>query len=143
MTTQYLTSDLMMDEGLRKWAYLDTTGNWTIGYGHKDNSLNASVEWSASMCAVTLLHDIDRTQQELSRALPWWRTLSDVRQDVLVNMAFNLGVEKLQTFTTFLELVRSGQYAQAGEDMKTTLWAKQVHARATRLAEQMETGVRQ
>ena len=131
-----------MDEGFRGTAYLDTSGLWTIGYGHHDNHVHEGMVWTQTFATNQLISDVNLTEMMMDRSPPlnWWRNLTDPRQDVLVNMAFNLGVAKLTTFTTFLPLVKSGQYAQAADDMLTTDWAKEVGARAQRLAQQMRTG---
>ena len=142
MTTSALILSLKMDEGFRGTAYQDTEGLWTIGYGHHDNHIHAGVIWTQAFATNQLLQDVANTEMGMDRspALSWWQQVNDPRQDVLVNMAFNLGVAKLATFTTFLPLVKSGQYAQAADDMLTTDWAKEVGARAHRLASQMRTG---
>lgn len=142
MTTPALIPAIKMDEGFRALAYLDTTGLWTIGYGHHDLHTHAGMSWTQAFATNQLSMDISQAEMAMDRSpsLDWWRHLSDPRQDVLVNMGFNLGVAKLVTFITFLPFVKSGQYAQAADDMLTTDWAKEVGARADRLALQMRTG---
>jgi len=83
------------------------------------------------------LADVDRATAGLDRALPWWRTLSEDRQRVLVNMAFNMGVPKLLTFKRMLAAVKDGQYQAAGDELSDLEWSKQVVGRATRLAKIM------
>ncbi|NTV10478.1 MAG: lysozyme, partial [Zoogloea sp.] len=85
-------------------------------------------------------NDIDRVAGELDAHLPWWRSLDEVRQHVLMNMCFNLGIQKLQAFKNTLSLVQAGQYEAAARAMLASLWAQQVGDRAKRLAKEMETG---
>jgi lysozyme len=59
---------------------------------------------------------------------------------VLVNMAFNMGINGLLGFKHTLELVRTGNYADAADAMLNSKWAEQVGPRAKRLSEQMRTG---
>jgi lysozyme len=74
------------------------------------------------------------------RTLPWWRNLSPVRQRVLVNMAFNLGMVGLLTFKNTLGAMQNGSYAAAAAGMLSSKWATQVGVRAERLADMMRTG---
>jgi lysozyme len=143
VTTPYLASDLRRDEGLRLHAYPDPLSGgepYTIGFGHTGGIAPDTV-WTLAQAEDALASDIAAACRGLDVVLPWWRSLDDVRADVLVNQAFNLGVTKLLTFTTYLSLVKAGDYAAAAADELHTAWARQVGARATRLAEQMRTGV--
>ncbi len=99
MTTAFLVGDLMCDEGLRRAAYRDGGGVWTIGYGHTGAEIRAGVVWTLGQAIDTLIEDIAIAQSELDEKLPWWRTLDDVRQDVLVELAFNLGSAACWAFT--------------------------------------------
>jgi lysozyme len=84
--------------------------------------------------------DIRLLEIELFRALPWASALDDVRQRVLLDMAFNLGLPGLLQFKRTLEAIRTGQYQQAATMMLDSLWARQVGQRAERLSRMMATG---
>jgi lysozyme len=88
-----------------------------------------------------LEEDIDKKQAGLHDALPWVATLDDARQNVLMNMAFNLGVAGLLEFTKTLNFVKRREYEKASVEMLDSDWAKQVGERAKRLAKVMKTGV--
>lgn len=142
--TPYLIADLKTDEGLRLQAYPDPISHgapWTIGYGHTGREVHPGLVWVQAQAEIALTKDIADVAQGLDTALPWWRSLNDARQDCFVNQAFNMGVHGLLAFTTYLALVKSEQFDAAATDEIHTLWARQVGARATRLAEQMRTGV--
>ena len=143
MTTPALQDDLLADEGLRELAYADAGGVWTIGVGHTGCEVREGLRWSREACLQALAADIARAEHGLDAHLPWWRALTAERQDVLANMAFNLGVEGLLAFRHTLEAVRAGDYALAAEHMLASEpWRSQVGVRAERLAAQMRTGVR-
>lgn len=76
----------------------------------------------------------------LITALPWVKQLDESRQGVLLNMAYNVGVTTLETFVTFLTLVKAGSFDAAADDLKGTKWAHQVGERAVRLEQQMRSG---
>jgi lysozyme len=145
MTSDALIADLKRDEGLRLAAYPDPVSGgdpWTIGYGHTGPEVREGLAWTQFQAEAALAADVDNVCAELDGRLPWWLELDPVRADVIANLAFNLGVAKLATFSTFLGLVKAGQYARAALDLLGTEWARQVGRRARRLSLQMSTGVR-
>lgn len=142
MTTPNLAGELRSEEGRRLVAYRDTRGVWTIGDGHTGPEVHSGLVWTPAQADAALAADIAATCRGLDAALPWWRQLDDVRQDVLADMAFNLGARGLLEFHDTLAAVRAGNYALASAGMLASLWASQVGARATRLAAMMRTGVR-
>jgi lysozyme len=87
-----------------------------------------------------LNNDIDLAEFELDKALPWWRKLDYVRQEVLLNMMFNMGATRLLGFKLFLAHAEAGEYGPASVEMINSKWAAQVGNRAQRLARQMRTG---
>ena len=142
MTTPALKDELIADEGLREAAYVDAGGVWTIGVGHTGAEVHGGLVWTREACLAVLERDIARVERGLDVRLAWWRALSPERQDVLANMAFNLGVEGLLAFRHTLEAVRAGDYAAAAAHMLASEpWRSQVGARAERLAARMRTGV--
>jgi lysozyme len=146
MTTAYLISDLKRDEGLRSEAYPDPLSGgdpWTIGYGHTGPEVHAGLIWNEEQCESALLEDIVEHEEGLDTEIPWWRGLDDLRQDVLSNMAFNLGVGGLLGFPAMLAATQAGDYATAADEMLDSQWADQVGQRAIRLSDQMRTGVHQ
>jgi lysozyme len=146
MTTAYLISDLKRDEGLRSEAYPDPLSGgdpWTIGYGHTGPEVHAGLIWNEEQCESALLEDIVEHEEGLDTEIPWWRGLDDLRQDVLSNMAFNLGVGGRLGFPAMLAATQAGDYATAADEMLDSQWADQVGQRAIRLSDQMRTGVHQ
>lgn len=141
MTTPHLIEDLKRDEGLRLTAYKDTVGVWTVGYGHAHVAPNTA--WSAAQAEAALRDDVRDVFADLDEHLPWWRSLDDLRQDVLANMAFNLGIASLLGFHNTLAAIEAHQWEKAAAGLLASKWAKQVKGRAIRLAEQMRTGVHQ
>ena len=144
MTTPFLADDLKHDEGCRLVAYQDTLGVWTIGVGHAHVAEGA--EWTQAECDTQLAADIAHAEALLTANAPWWRGLSHPRQDVMVNLCFNMGwgdgTKGLSSFKTTLRSIETGAYADAAKGLLASRWAVQVHSRATRLAAQMRTGVR-
>lgn len=131
-----LIADLMVDEGFRGRSYRDAVGVLTIGYGR---NLEAN-PLTTDEAQYLLEHDVDRAIRVVRQSLPWTARLDAVRQSVLVNMAFNLGMVKLLGFRRMLEAAKSGDFETAADEMLDSTWAQQVGHRAQRLAQQMRTG---
>lgn len=127
---------IMTNEGFRGLPYKDTTGNETIGYGHKLNGRPISERAGGVM----LDDEIQWHMAELDSNLPWFDGLDDARKCVLVDMSYNLGYMGLMEFKNMLECVQKGQYANASYHILDSLYARQVGARAVRNAHIMKSG---
>ena len=66
--------------------------------------------------------------------------MSDGRQRALANMAFNLGMPTLQRFSRMLRALEAGEYEAAAREALDSRWARQVGARAERIAELFREG---
>lgn len=87
-----------------------------------------------------LLNDIHRCRMEVARSFKWITNLNAARQDVLINMCFNLGITRLKTFQKALAAMEAGDWDTAADEMLDSAWARQVGDRAKELAEQMRRG---
>ena len=136
-----LRDQLMRDEGFRAKPYTDSTGHVSIGYGRN----LAAKGISRAEAAFMLEHDITEARAEVDANLAWSGALDDARRDVLVNMAFNMGIGAwggagLLGFVAMLTACERGDYDRASAEMMDSTWATQVGPRAHRLARQMQTG---
>lgn len=139
-----LVLELRRDEGVRYSPYNDSRGYLTVGIGHLiTGSLPDSWTFPLTDEQVDSLleSDLATVYAGLNSALPWWEDLNDVRQRVICNMCFNLGLTKLLGFKNTLAAMRQGNYADAAKGMLNSAWASQVGARAVRLADMMTKGV--
>ncbi|HEF4743289.1 TPA: glycoside hydrolase family protein [Burkholderia multivorans] len=145
MNLDLMEAELRRDEGVRYTRYLDTRGIPTTGVGHNLNASPLPDGWTFPLNDTQvnslLSHDLAVTFAGLDLHLPWWRKLDEVRQRVIANMAFNMGVDKLLGFKNTLAAVQRGAYALAAAGMKASRWYTQVGQRAVRLRMAMETGV--
>jgi lysozyme len=139
MDKTQLIKELRRDEGVVPFAYQDHLGYWTIGVGRLIDKKKGG-RLRDSEIDFMLSNDIDDFDRQLIDALPWYGRLDGVRQRVLVNMAFNLGVAGLLGFKNTLAMIERGDYAGAAKGMLASKWASQVGDRAKRLATMMERG---
>lgn len=131
-----LREQLIRHEGYRQFPYRDTVGKLTIGCGRNLDDVGIS-----RTEAETLLDwDIAHAEAGLRQRYVWFPDLDPVRQAVLVNMTFNMGLVTLGQFRNTLAMVASGDYEGAALGMLQSKWATQVGNRAKELAEMMRTG---
>ena len=135
-----LEDQLRRDEGERLSAYQDHLGFWTIGIGRMiDSRRGGGID--SDEATMLLRNDIARIRVELLQRLPWFVHLDSVRQGVLMNMTFQLGINGLMAFQQMLAKVQGNDYAAAADQMLQSKWATQTPERANRLAKQMRDGV--
>ncbi len=132
-----LRHQLISEEGLRLFAYTDTVGRLSIGVGR--NLTDRGISQDEAM--YLLDNDIATAGSDLAVHYPWTQGLDAVRRSVLLDLCFNIGIDRLAGFVQMLAAVQRGDYAEAGRQMLASEWANQVKSRATRLAEMMTTGV--
>ena len=136
-----LIDQIKRDEGLRLKAYWDPIGKvWTVGYGHTGPDVTEGTVWTLAQAEAALAEDLNTAADEVDRAFPWAEQMGVVRWSVLVNMAFNMGLDGLEEFHMMLAAAQRGDWVEAAAQMLESLWATQVKGRALRLAQQMRTG---
>ena len=131
-----LRKQLRIDEDERFKPYRCTAGALTIGVGRNLDAKGIRPDESALM----LENDINDAERDACALVPNFDALTDARKAVVVNMAFNLGRDRLSKFANTLRAINEGRYDDAATEMLDSAWAKQVGARATRLADQMRKG---
>lgn len=129
MNRDKLKAQLEIDEGKRSRMYKDQNGNLTIGIGH---NLMAGI--SEGAIQAILDGDIDSAIADLDTHFGWWHDLDDDRQDALLNMAFQLGINRLSDFHDFLAALEAKDFDSASVSMLKSQWAGQCPERAARLA---------
>jgi len=130
---------LKLDEGFREKPYKDIRGIWTIGYGF---ALTGGItEREASMI---LEERVRKLRWRLQHVFSFWKELSFARQDVLINMAYNLGIRGLKAFVGMRKALENKDYNLAADEMLDSVWAIQVGdepgQRAYKLAQMMREG---
>lgn len=135
MNRRILLDQLQRHEGLRLKPYRDTVGKLTIGYGRNLEDRGITEDEAGFM----LDNDIDEVVAELER-MPLYLSLDSVRQVVLANMAFNLGLPRLLQFSRMLGALQEKHWDRAADEMLNSRWARQVGDRALELSEIMRRG---
>lgn len=153
----HLIKQLVQSEGLRLEVYQDTLGIDTIGVGRNLEDRGITQEELDTMdipnietvyeygitevdAAFLLENDVQIVEEELVRAHPCVDRLDSVRQLIVIDMAFNLGVPRLCKFKKMWAAIHEEQYDVAAKEMLDSRWARQVKGRATKLANAMHNG---
>lgn len=126
---------LILEEGYRQFPYQDTKGILTIGIGR--NLIKNGITKEE---AIYLLgNDIYLAEVLLIAHVPLYIHLSDVRKAVLIDMVFNLGINKFLDFKNMIAALNQEDYETVAKEMLESEWASQVGERANRLATMMKT----
>jgi len=81
-------------------------------------------------------NDVKKFSAELRKALPWVNDAPEEVQNILLNMTFNMGISRLLSFNGpqgTIRMIQRGEYQRAAENLKKSLWYRQVTSRAERL----------
>ena len=140
-------------EGRRNVAYRDTVGIPTVGVGFNLNredapALLASVDADlARVVAGTPLtneqinslfrHDVTSAMRVAANSVNGFQSLPAPVQQVLVDMAFNLGPTRLRGFRNMLDAINHRDYGRAADEMVNSRWYSQVGNRSRELETMM------
>lgn len=112
---------LKKHEGVRLKPYRDSKGLLTIGVGRcleTKGITNDEVDF-------LLQNDMVEAIRLVKERLPWTWDLDDNRFSVLVEMAFQMGIGGLLTFSNFLSYLLQRNYQMAALAMLDSKWAKE------------------
>lgn len=123
--TENLSALVQFQEGYKKHKYIDILGNETIGIG-----FNLSEGFSIQECVLILNYRLNNLTASLTSQVKPFSHLSDIRQSVLISMAYNMGIGGLLAFTKMLDAINANDFELAAQEMERSDWFKQVGQRA-------------
>lgn len=139
-------------EGFKPRVYLCPAGKQSIGYGYNleanplklpsdviEGFYETGITWEKAKNL--LIGEVNRLDMALAGKLEGYQRLNEARKAVLLDMAYNLGVNGLMKFKKTLAHIRDENYPLAAKEMLDSNWARQVHGRASELSLIMRTGV--
>jgi lysozyme len=145
MNIEALREQLKIDEGVKYEIYKDHLGYPTFGIGHlitendPEHGEPDGKEISEDRVNEVFATDVAKFVSESKILFPDLDELPDVAQQVIVNMAFNMGRPRLSKFKNFIAGVNDRDWTRAAEEMMDSRWATQVGDRAIRLRNQILT----
>jgi len=148
---------LVEHEGMVLTVYQDTLGIDTIGIGRnlKDRGIskeeldymdipNMDVVYEHGITEADArylaLNDIKIVENELCKVHKCVEDLDAVRQLILMDMAFNMGVPRLCKFKKMWSAIEEQRFDIASMEMMDSRWARQVGRRAVILSDAMKSG---
>ena len=132
---QAFEDHLVWAEGEELQLYPDSEGILTIGVGRNIQEKGISKTTSRQM----LQEDIDEALTDAGR-LDFFAALDPVRQLVIADMVFNMGLPRVLRFKRMIAALKIGDYNLAAQEMTDSKWYRQVGRRAIKLVEAMKTG---
>jgi len=123
-------NELKKDEEFVAHPYNDSLGIPTIGYGTKLPLDKIEAE-------LLLEKRFNDTLMEVKKNIYFFEDLPECAKEVILNMAYNLGVPRLLKFKRMLKALEVKDYRTAAKEMVDSLWYRQVGSRATRLVMKM------
>lgn len=108
-------------EGLELKPYKCPAGKLSIGYGRnlQDNGI------TINEANLLLENDLLNIKLELEDKLPVFTKLDDVRQNVLIEMAYNMGVPRLLRFKHTIKSLELYEFEKASKEMLDSRWHQQ------------------
>ena len=123
-------------EGFRSEPYRCTAGYLTIGYGRNLDTVGIDHAEGEMLLSNDIADAIEDAQK-----LDYFADLDPVRQMVVVDMTFNLGLSRYRGFKRFHAAMALKDYTLAATEMKDSKWYNQVGRRAKKLHAAMKTGI--
>ena len=134
-----LFEQLKRQESFRGKLYEDSRGFKTIGFGRLlEPGMGGGISLQEGL--FMLSNDIYNARRQVDRVFPWSSGLEVARYHVLINMAFQMGIEGLGSFKKFLAHAQAGEHNDAAREMLDSRWATQTPSRAHELAGQWRRG---
>jgi len=134
-TIDYVTPRLKTEEGFRAKAYKDIHGFTTIGYGFcVDQGIT-------QFAAAALLQAQIQERDQALQAYIWYKNLDPVRQSVIVDISFNVGVEGLLHFPNMIMALTRKDWSGAEQELLNSEVAHELVERYDALANILLTGV--
>ena len=136
-------------EGFSAKPYYCPAGKLTQGYGrnleaiplddYEKTFLNADGSVDRAVATDWAMEEIQHCYDMLS-TLSFFGRLDDVRQAVLIDMCYNIGMAGLMKFKNFLKALENQDYGVAAAEMIDSKWYRQVGVRGVRNVKIMRTG---
>jgi lysozyme len=127
---------IIKHEGLRLKPYRDTVGKLTIGVGRNLDDRGITQDEALSL----LNNDLSVCVSELKN-YSWFISLNKIRQEVLIELVFNIGIARVLNFKKMISALSLQNYVLASRELLDSSWAKQVGIeRSNNMASRLLTG---
>lgn len=135
MTEEQLKLWIKHCEGLNLKLYKDTVNKTTIGWGRDIQDCGIRIDEAELM----FKNDYNQAVDELERQ-DWYAMQPQGVKNALINMNFNLGIERLLEFHGMINALKEKNYTLAAKEALNSKWATEVHQRAKDIALMISQG---
>jgi len=130
---------LIKHEGSERYPYFCTSGKLTIGVGRNIDP-EGGLGLSPPEITYLLQNDVNRVEQEMVKAIPWFQHVEWCRMDALVSICFNLGLPRFLEFKKALAAAEEHNWELCADEFMDSKWASQVGQRAVEVTTIIRTG---
>ena len=121
--------------------YKDHLGHWTIGAGHlvkerEKHEFKDGINYETGL--KLFLIDYTIAKRDMQTFLKPCGDMPDIVQEVCLEMAFQIGLPKLNKFVKFKQALADENWSEAIEQMKDSRWYNQTPNRARSLMDKMK-----
>ena len=137
----FIKSRIMLYEGFSSTKYAcAVSGHALQGYGRNVKNKKTPAVVTEHTADRWLTQDIEKCMEDLDEKLPWWRHHSAVRRAAMIDLVYNMGIDRLLTFKEFLSNMRRGRYTEASRCLKNSKYARQTGVRAREVSTAIRYG---
>ena len=142
-----LIESIKINEGFRANIYQCTAGVDTVGYGFNVNYLEEDelalnkgvVEPMTTEVAHKILElKLKKLKAALIREFSWVEQKPVIVQEALLEMAYQLGIPKMKSFSQTLAYIKEDNYQQAAINLRKSKWATQTPKRVENLIRSLQ-----
>lgn len=147
LKSQSFIKEIERNEGFRQYIHKDSLGFETIGYEFKVDCLSKDelllnenlIEPMSKIVAEKILDmKLCKLETEVLKELPWLSHKENSVQEVVVEMAYWLGIDGMLKFKNTLKFIKQGELIKACENIKNSLWYKQAPNRVEKLIKNLK-----
>jgi len=136
-----LKEEIKTHEGFVPKVYLCPLGKKTIGYGHlivEPEQWDENKEYSKEELELVFEKDFNIALNDANKILEG-KPVNHTAREVIIELVFNIGMPRTKKFVKCLAALDNEDYNEAGNQILDSLYAKQVPARAGKLAGKMKS----
>jgi len=140
MNLQRLEDSIKRNEGYRDTIYKDSLGFKTLGYGHLVKPNETFIEgkrYNRKVIERIFQYDFSIAQSD-GKKLTKGMDLPDEAMEVVCELAYQLGINKLKKFVLFFNCLKQKKYVDAGFELENSLLYRQCPERTGRHAERIK-----
>ena len=130
-----LKNEIKQHEGFNQAVYKDSLGKKTVGYGHLcvEDHWEDDKKYDTSYLEEIFEKDFNIALNDANKILEG-KPVNHIAREAIIELVFNIGMPRTKKFVKCLAALDKEDYNEAGNQILDSLYARQVPARAGKLA---------